>query len=384
MEFRDLGLNEALVRRCESQNFTKPTPIQEKAIPIIMEGGDLIGCAETGSGKTAAFLLPLLDGMISRQPPGVSLLVIAPTRELALQIEEDYKTFAPKRFQCVTLIGGANVNKQTKKLKSGVSAVIATPGRLIDHVERGNVDLRTIDTLVLDEADRMLDMGFLPQIRRVLGFLPQKRQSLLFSATLADSVKGLAYSVLKEPSYVEVNPKNEAAASIDQVAYPVPANSKIALLIDLLESGKLDHVIVFCATKRGADRLSHILEAREVNVGTIHADRTQSQRERVLRDFKSGKKEVLIATDIASRGLDIDSITHVINFDVPNTPEDYVHRVGRTGRAGKLGQAITLVTPAEELAMREIERHTNQKVTRIEHPEFSVSAVREKTASLLG
>lgn len=384
MEFRDLGLNEALLRRCESQNFTTPTPIQEKAVPIIKEGGDLIGCAETGSGKTAAFLLPLLDGMISRRPPGVSLLVIAPTRELALQIEEDYNTFAPKRFQCVTLIGGANVNKQTKKLKSGVSAVIATPGRLIDHVERGNVDLRTIDTLVLDEADRMLDMGFLPQIRRVLGFLPQKRQSLLFSATLADSVKGLAYSVLKEPSYVEVNPKNEAAASIDQVAYPVPANSKIALLIDLLESGKLDHVIVFCATKRGADRLSHILEAREVNVGTIHADRTQSQRERVLRDFKSGKKEVLIATDIASRGLDIDSITHVINFDVPNTPEDYVHRVGRTGRAGKLGQAITLVTPAEELAMREIERHTNQEVTRIEHPEFSVSAVREKTASFLG
>lgn len=383
MRFNELGLDDALLRRCESQNFEKPTPIQAKAIPLVMEGRDLIGCAETGTGKTAAFLLPALDAMIRHNPPGTDLLVIAPTRELALQIEKDYETFAPKRFPGVCLIGGANIRKQTAKLNSGVSTIIATPGRLIDHIERGNVDLRTIETLVLDEADRMLDMGFLPQIQRILDSLPKERQNLLFSATMPDSVKGLAYSIMEDPEFIEASPRNKAARTIDQIAYRVPANSKIALLIDLLEDSSLEKVIVFTATKRGADRLAHILNAREMETGIIHADRNQSQRERELKKFKAGQTRVLVATDIASRGIDIDSVTHVVNYDVPTPPEDYVHRVGRTGRAGKLGQAITLVTPNEELAMRSIEMLTESNIERVEHPEYSPEAVRRKRQEML-
>ena len=370
MNFSDLGLNDALLRRCESQNFTKPTPIQEKAIPVILEGTDLIGCAETGTGKTAAFLLPILHELMKDPKPGLQLLVIAPTRELAQQIEEAYVQFAPKRFGCVSLIGGANINKQTQKLRRGVTAVIATPGRLLDHMERGNVDLRTIGTLVLDEADRMLDMGFLPAIRRILSKLPSRRQNLLFSATMADSIRTLAYSMMNDPKVVEVSPQNKPAHTIEQVVYPVTTASKTALLIDLLEANDFGRVIIFTRTKRGADRLAHILVAREHKAGTMHANRTQSQRERVLRDFSNGKTEVLVATDIASRGIDVESVTHVINFDVPHAPQDYVHRVGRTGRAGNLGKAITLVTPVEENAMRDIERLTKQKVERVVHPEF--------------
>lgn len=371
MKFSELGLNDALLRGCESQNYKTPTPIQEEAIPAIMRGTDLIGCAETGTGKTAAFLLPILDKMMSGPRPGVRVLVVAPTRELALQIEETYKQFAPNRFRCVSLIGGANINKQTEKLRRGVSAIIATPGRLLDHMERGNVDLGTIDTLVLDEADRMLDMGFLPSIRKILADLPSKRQNLLFSATMADSIRTLAYSIMNDPEIVEVSPQNKPAHTIEQVVYPVPTASKTALLLNLLETNDFERVIIFTRTKRGADRLAHILMARDHSAGTMHADRSQSQRERVLRDFSNGKTGVLVATDIASRGIDIDSVTHVINYDVPHAPQDYVHRVGRTGRAGNLGQAITLVTPVEELAMRDIERLTEQKVTRILHPDFS-------------
>ncbi len=370
MNFSDLGLDDALLRRCESQNFSKPTPIQEKAIPVILEGADLIGCAETGTGKTAAFLLPILHEMISRPQPGIRLLVIAPTRELVSQIEETYKQFAPNRFRCVSLIGGANINRQTEKLRRGVSAVIATPGRLLDHIERGNLDLRMIDTLVLDEADRMLDMGFLPAIRKILAKLPEERQNLLFSATMADSIRTLAYSMMNDPEIVEVSPQNKPAHTIDQVVYPVATSSKTALLLDLLESNDFERVIIFTRTKRGADRLAHILIARDLSANRIHANRTQSQRESALRDFKGGKTGVLVATDIASRGIDVDSVTHVINYDVPQAPQDYVHRVGRTGRAGNQGQAITLVTPVEEMAMRDIERLTKQTVKRIVHPDF--------------
>jgi ATP-dependent RNA helicase RhlE len=370
MNFSELGLNDALLRRCESQNFTIPTPIQEKAIPVILEGTDLIGCAETGTGKTAAFLLPILHEMISRPRPGTRLLVIAPTRELASQIEETYKQFAPNRFRCVNLIGGANINRQTDKLRRGVDAVIATPGRLLDHIERGNLDLRTIDTLVLDEADRMLDMGFLPVIKKIIAKLPAKRQNLLFSATMADSIRTLAYSMMNDPVIVEVSPQNKPAQTIEQVVYPVATASKTALLLDLLESNNFERVIIFTRTKRGADRLAHILIARDLSANRIHANRTQSQRESALRDFKKGKTGVLVATDIASRGIDVDSVSHVINYDVPQAPQDYVHRVGRTGRAGNQGQAITLVTPVEETAMRDIERLTKQTVKRIVHPDF--------------
>ncbi|REJ76238.1 MAG: ATP-dependent helicase [Acidobacteria bacterium] len=376
MRFSELGLNEALLRRCESQDFTTPTPIQEKAIPLILGGKDLIGCAETGTGKTAAFILPLLKKMMSSPRPGIKLLVIAPTRELATQIEKAYESFAPRKMRSVNLIGGANINKQTKRLKSGVSAVIATPGRFLDHYERGNLDLRNIEYLVLDEADRMLDMGFLPSIRKILALLPEKRQNLLFSATMSDSVKSLSYTFLHDPEVVEVSPENKPAGTIEELAFPVAANSKTALLLNLLEEQNFERVIVFTRTKRGADRLAHILKARELSAKTLHSDRSQSQRERALNDFKNGKTRVLVATDIASRGIDVDSVSHVINYDVPKAPEDYVHRVGRTGRAGKLGQAITLVTPIDELAMRDIEYLTKQKVERIVHPEFGRKPIR--------
>lgn len=370
MKFSDLGLSTALARRCESLGFTEPTPIQKKAIPVILRGVDLIACAETGTGKTAAFLLPAIERIHAQNKSGVKILVIAPTRELVSQIEESYNQLAPKKLACVSLIGGANMTKQCAALRRNTSVVIATPGRLFDHIERGTINLSTIDILVLDEADRMLDMGFLPVIKKILARLPEKRQTLLFSATMSAPVRQLAQGFMKNPESVEVNRINKTAQTIEQIIYPVAAASKTALLLDWLETGSYQQVLVFTRTKRGADRLAHILTARELKANRIHANRSQSQRESALRDFRQGKTRVLVATNIAARGIDIDEVSHVINYDVPEVPEDYVHRVGRTGRAGNLGQAITLVSPIEEMAMRDIERITAQKVKRVVLPKF--------------
>jgi ATP-dependent RNA helicase RhlE len=367
MNFSELGLDDALVRVCESLGYTEPTPIQQQAIPVVLNGADMIGCAETGTGKTAAFLLPIIQRMAQQPRPGIRLLVLAPTRELATQIEASYRSLLPKRSaaRCVTLIGGAGMSRQTDLLRRGVSVVIATPGRLLDHMERGAVNFSHIETLVLDEADRMLDMGFWPAIRRVLAALPAERQTLLFSATMSPAIETIARSNMRKPKLVEVSVRGAAAVTVEQTAYPVAMESKTALLLDLLERERFERVLVFTRTRRGAERLSHILEAREHKVNRIHADRTQPQREAALRGFKDGKTRVLVATDIAARGIDVDSISHVINYDVPAAPEDYVHRIGRTGRAGNRGRAITLVTPVEELNMRAIERLTGQAVERI-------------------
>jgi ATP-dependent RNA helicase RhlE len=365
MTFSDLGLNEALVNKCKSLNFSEPTPIQKQAIPVIFKGVDIIGCAETGTGKTAAFLMPTIQKLVSENRPGIQVLIVAPTRELVSQIEAEFKEFAPKKLSCVSLIGGASVKRQIESLRHGVSLVIATPGRLQDHIERGTIDLRKVTTLILDEADRMLDMGFLPSIRKILKAVPQKRQTLLFSATISDSIKTLAYSIMDAPKVIEVSRQNRTARTVNQLAYPVATASKTALLLNLLETEKFERVIVFTRTKRGAERLAHIMKARELRANQIHSNRSQSQRESALRDFKQGKTRILVATDIASRGIDVDAVSHVINYDVPQAPEDYVHRVGRTGRAGNTGQAITLVTPIEELAMRDIEKLTEQKVKRV-------------------
>lgn len=370
MKFNELGLDSALARRCQSLNFTEPTPIQEKAIPVILKGANLIGCAETGTGKTAAFLLPVIQKLTPQAKQIARVLIIAPTRELVSQIETTYKQFAPKKLSCVSLIGGESVKTQCDALRRGTSVIIATPGRLIDHVERGTVNLSKIEVLILDEADRMLDMGFLPAIRRILGKIPETRQTLLFSATMSASIRELARSVMNKPEIIEVSRQNCAARTIEQIAYPVATASKTALLLDLLETNNFERVIVFTKTRRGAERLAHILIAREMKANRIHADRSQSQRETALRDFRQGKTRVLVATDIASRGIDVDAVSHVINYDVPDAPEDYVHRVGRTGRAGNQGQAITLVTPVEEFALRGIERLTAQKVKRIVLPDF--------------
>lgn len=371
MNFSQMGLSTALLRRCESLSYNEPTPIQTQAIPVILNGYDLIGCAETGTGKTAAFLLPIIQRMTDQPRPGVRVLILAPTRELASQIEESYRQLGPKKgFSCVRLIGGAGVRQQLDALRRGASVVVATPGRLLDHIERGSINLSQVEVLVLDEADRMLDIGFLPAIRKVVGVLPAKRQTLLFSATMSSDIEKLARSTMKHPQLIEVNQRGRAAESVSQMAYPVAMESKTALLLALLERDRLERVLVFTRTRRGAERLSHILRARDHRVNRIHADRSQPQREAALRGFKDGSFSVLVATDIAARGIDVDSVSHVINYDVPAAPEDYVHRIGRTGRAGNTGRAITLVAPVDELSMRAIERLTGQAVERVVVPGF--------------
>jgi ATP-dependent RNA helicase RhlE len=369
MNFSQLGLADAQVRVCETLGYSNPTPIQTKAIPLILRGDDLIGCAETGTGKTAAFLFPVIQKLGTQKRPGIRVLVLAPTRELALQIEKNYNEINHlKANRCVLVIGGANIRTQITDLRRA-TVVIATPGRLLDLSERGAIDLSTVEVLVLDEADRMLDMGFLPAIRQVLALLPVKRQTLLFSATMSQSIESLARSTMNQPKLVEVNPRGRAAQMVEQTAYSVSLENKTALLLDLLErenkQESLDKVLIFMRTRRGTERLSHILKARNHSVNRIHADRSQPQREAALRGFRDGHTRVLVATDIAARGLDVDAVSHVINYDVPHVPEDYVHRVGRTGRAGKQGRAITIVTPVDELSMKAIERLIGQAVKRI-------------------
>ena len=368
MDFSQLGLAPAQLSACESLGYNEPTPIQRQAIPVILSGRDVIGCAETGTGKTAAFLLPILQKLSERSRPGLRVLVLAPTRELALQIQKNYGELNRlKSNASVIAIGGANIRAQISGLRRGAAVLIATPGRLLDLTERGAVNLSTIEVLVLDEADRMLDMGFLPAIRRVLEMLPTKRQTLLFSATMSPSIERLARSTMREPKLIEVNQRGRAANMVEQTAYLVEQHSKTALLLELLEKERepFERVLVFTRTRRGAERLSHILKARDHSVDRIHADRSQPQRQAALQQFSSGRTRVLVATDIAARGLDVESVSHVINYDVPAAPEDYVHRVGRTGRAGNQGKAITMVAPVDELSMRAIERLTGQVVKRV-------------------
>lgn len=370
MNFSQLGLTNPQLRACQSLGYETPTPVQTKAIPVILTGQDVFACAETGTGKTAAFLLPIIERMSERPRPGVRVLVLAPTRELALQIQRNYVELnRTKENRSVIVMGGTNLRTQVADLRRGAAVVIATPGRLLDLSERKAINLSTVEVLVLDEADRMLDMGFLPAIKRVLASLPTKRQTLLFSATMSSSVESLARSTMIQPKLIEVSPRGSAPKVIEQTAYSVAQEQKTAFLLDLLEGEDsqetLDKVLVFTRTRRASERLSHILKARNHRVNRIHADRSQPQREAALKDFRDGRARVLVATDIAARGLDIDAVSHVVNYDVPAAPEDYVHRIGRTGRAGNLGKAITIVAPVDELSMRAIERLTGQSVRRV-------------------
>ncbi|HEX4947301.1 MAG TPA: DEAD/DEAH box helicase [Blastocatellia bacterium] len=376
MNFTELGLNKYLAQRCESLEYFAPTPIQRQAIPAILSGADLIGCAATGTGKTAAFLLPLLQKLhtnAKKPAAAIRALILAPTRELATQIADNLRAIDNK-VRAVTIMGGTSSQRQRTELKRGVSIVIATPGRLLDHLENNALDLSHIETLVLDEADRMLDLGFWPAIRQIIERTPTTRQTLLFSATMQPAIEGIARSTMREPQIVEVNQRGKAAVTIKQTAYPVALESKTTLLFHLLERERFERVLVFTRTKRGAERLSHLLLARKHQVNCIHADRTQPQREAALRGFKNGSFRVLVATDIAARGLDVEAVSHVINFDMPEAPEDYVHRIGRTGRAGQEGQAISLVTPVDELSLSAVEKLTGQKVERILLPDFGGKA----------
>jgi len=378
MTFKDLGLAPFFTGRCEQLGYKTPTPVQEQAIPVVLAGGDIMACAETGTGKTAAFLLPILQHLVeNKNKPGTRVLVLSPTRELANQTEAACREFAPKGITCTAIIGGASYNRQVQSLKRGANLIIATPGRLIDLMDQGLVDYRGLTHLVLDEADRMLDMGFLPSIKRIVKTLPAKRQTLFFSATMTAEIEHIAYSMLKEPTVIEVSPRGRAAGTIEQTAYPVAQQSKLPLLLELLSKESFDRVLVFTRTKRGADRVAHILEMRDHKSNRIHGDRSQSQRESALRAFKSGHTNVLVATDVAARGIDIDQVSHVINYDIPEVPEDYVHRIGRTGRAGHKGRAITLFTIAEEHSMRAIEKLTGERVERIHLPDFGGHNVAE-------
>lgn len=384
MNFSQLGLAPAQLRVCESLGYNTPTPIQLQAIPVALSGLDLIGCAETGTGKTAAFLLPIIQMISARPRPGIRVLVLAPTRELALQIQENYQSLNHVRSnRSVIAIGGASIKAQIDGLRRGAAVLIATPGRLLDLIERGVVKLSGVEILVLDEGDRMLDMGFLPAIRQILSLLPAKRQTMLFSATMSASIEQLARSTTKDPKLIEVSRRGRAATMVEQIAYPVAQESKTALLLELLEKERqpFERVLVFTRTRRGAERLSHILKARDHAVACIHSDRTQPQRLAALRAFSDGHARVMVATDIASRGLDIDSVSHVINYDVPAAPEDYVHRIGRTGRAGNQGQAITIVAPIDESALRAIEKLTGQAVRRIVQKSFAGSKSEAPAAS---
>ena len=370
MSFSDLGLSAELLRAVSEQGYTTPTPVQAKAIPVILEGRDVLAGAQTGTGKTAGFTLPLLQRLGTQAPSkrgrGPRALVLVPTRELAAQVADsvrDYGRYLPHRSAVV--FGGVSINRQIEALRRGVDILVATPGRLLDHAGQRTVDLSGIEILVLDEADRMLDMGFIHDIRRVLALMPAKRQNLLFSATFADEIRKLADGLLTDPVQIEVARRNTAAESVAQVVHPVDRERKGQLLVDRIKSQDWRQVLVFTRTKHGANRLSEKLGREGIPAAAIHGNKSQSARTKALGDFKRGAVRVLVATDIAARGLDIEQLPHVVNFELPHVPEDYVHRIGRTGRAGASGEAVSLVCVDEHQLLAGIERLLKRDLPRV-------------------
>ena len=373
--FAELGLPRELQEAVRDAGYTEPTPIQQQAVPLALRGRDLMGLAQTGTGKTAAFTLPILARLIGG-PRRTRALILTPTRELAAQVDESFRKYSKHcEIDVVAVYGGVPLDPQTMKLRDGVDVVVATPGRLLDHLERQNVVLDDLEVLVLDEADRMLDMGFAPQINRIIAQVPRWRQTLLFSATMPPEVEALARKYLRKPIVVQVGRRSQAAATVTHAVYPVPRERKSALLAELLRAGNLDSVLVFTRTKHGADRVVRHLEREGISATAMHADKSQAQRTRALEDFKSGHVRVLVATDIAQRGLDISGITHVVNYDVPQQAEDYVHRIGRTGRAAATGDAFTFMAPDEIAMVRTIEHVIGQPIPRISVPGYDFGTV---------
>jgi ATP-dependent RNA helicase RhlE len=371
MSFESLGLRAELHRAVSEKGYSTPTPIQRQAIPLILEGRDIMGGAQTGTGKTAGFTLPLLQRLMltekkSDRRRNIRALVLTPTRELAAQVAEsvvNYGKYLPLRS--TVIFGGVSINPQKKKLREGVDILVATPGRLLDHVGQNTVDLSKIDILVLDEADRMLDMGFIHDIRKVLALLPKHKQTLLFSATFSKEIKKLTNDLLKSPALVEVATRNTASELVTQVVHPVDKSRKRELLSYLIGSNQWQQVLVFCRTKHAANRLSKQLIADGITAAAIHGNKSQGARTKALADFKSGKVRVLTATDIAARGLDITQLPHVVNFDLPYVAEDYVHRIGRTGRAGNEGEAMSLVCVDELKLLNDIERLIKRDIPKV-------------------
>jgi ATP-dependent RNA helicase RhlE len=357
VSFTELGLAPELTRAVSDEGYEAPTPIQEKAIPGVLAGRDLIGCAQTGTGKTAAFVLPILHRLRAGGRGRLRALILAPTRELALQVGESLRTYGRHlRLDSAVVHGGVGHTPQEEKLRRGVDVLVATPGRLLDHIGRGYVDFRSLEVLVLDEADRMLDMGFIRDVRRIVRALPTRRQTLLFSATMPDEIRRLAKEILRDPVNVEVAPRRSAPAhGVRQALLPVATGRKRDLLAHLLETEARGLTLVFTRTKHGANKLARHLEGRGHAVALLHGNRSQPQRTKALDAFRAGRARVMVATDIAGRGIDVDGIAHVVNFDLPNVPEDYVHRVGRTARAGATGDALSLVSPEDNPHVRGIE-----------------------------
>jgi len=374
--FTDFGLHSDLLRGVADLGFTEPTPIQADAIPPAMTGRDLLACAMTGSGKTAAFLLPILQQLIDRPArKKTRVLILSPTRELAAQTAEHLEALARHTpIKGAAIFGGVAMGPQERAFRQGVDVLVATPGRLLDHLQNPYASLGDIEILVLDEADRMLDMGFLPDIKRVLAQLPAERQNLLFSATMPPPIAALAREILKNPASLHVERKAAPASGITQAVYPVPEDLKPTLLVELLRRGDIKNVLVFTRTKHRANRLAEWLERHGVSCDRIHGNRSQSQRTDALARFKNGDLQVLVATDIAARGIDVEALSHVINFDVPNVPEDYIHRVGRTARAGAVGDAFTFCAPQEQADLNAIERAVGRRLDRRTVPGFDYQA----------
>jgi len=368
--FESLGLSAELLRAVTEQGYTEPTPIQAQAIPVVLSGRDLLGAAQTGTGKTAGFTLPLLQrlataGNASASPARhpVRALILVPTRELAAQVKDSVRAYGRfMKLRTTVIFGGVGFNPQADELRRGVDIVVATPGRLLDHVQQRTIDLRHVEILVLDEADRMLDMGFIPDIRRILALLPANRQNLLFSATFPDEIRKLASSFMRNPVTVEVAPRNKPVELTSQIVHPVDSGRKRELLSHLVKTNNWQQVLVFTRTKHGANRLAQQLERDGIDADAIHGNKSQGARTRVLKRFKDNELQVLVATDIAARGLDIEELPHVVNYDLPHVAEDYLHRIGRTGRAGASGEAVALVSGEDRPLLAAIERLINRRI----------------------
>ena len=374
MKFTELGLVPEILRAVADQGYETPTPIQAQAIPVVLAGNDLMACAQTGTGKTAGFTLPILNRLAQSRATGprkVRVLILTPTRELAAQVEDSVATYgAHLPFKSLVIFGGVSINPQISALRKGVDILVATPGRLLDHAQQRNVDLSGIEVLVLDEADRMLDMGFIHDIKRILALVPKKRQTLLFSATFSDEIRELASNFLTAPKYVESERRNTAPELVTQYVYKVDRERKRDLLVELIRDKGWHQVLVFTRTKWGANGLAEKLLKAGIEADAIHGNKSQNARTRALANFKSGKLHVLVATDIAARGIDINELPHVVNFELPNVAEDYVHRIGRTGRAGTEGQAVSLVCIDEKNLLGDIERLLKKQIAVLAHPGF--------------
>jgi ATP-dependent RNA helicase RhlE len=374
MPFKALNLSPNVLRGVQAAGYTDPTPIQLRAIPIVLGGGDVIGSAQTGTGKTAAFALPILTRLGTHGKTRV--LVLEPTRELAAQVETAFRDFA--RFtdlRTVAIFGGVGYGNQRSEMRRGVDIIVATPGRLMDYLKEGTLTLRDINTLVLDEVDHMLDMGFLPVVKDIIGRCPRERQTLLFSATVPPEIQAIASFALRNPTRIEVGVSRTVNQSVNHALYPVAHDQKFELLLALLTKTDFDSVLVFSRTKHGADKIARRLKAANHSVAVLHANRSQNQRIEALAGFKSGKYEVMVATDIAARGIDVAGVSHVINYDVPEKPEDYVHRIGRTGRAQAVGDAFTLVTPENAGDIRDIQRFIGSKIPELKLEGFNYAPI---------